>query len=51
MYQNAFMVILPARALKNLIMLPIDTAILFFTLTFVSKLLALPEFEKFKRIG
>ena len=46
---RAFMVILPARILKNIIMLPIDTAILFFTLTFVSKLLNTSEFQKFKR--
>jgi ECF transporter S component (folate family) len=47
MYGSAFMAILPTRALKNLIMLPIDTAILFFVLTFVSKLVTLPEFNKF----
>jgi ECF transporter S component (folate family) len=49
MYGSAFMAILPTRALKNLIMLPIDTAILFFVLTFVSKLVALPEFNRFGR--
>jgi ECF transporter S component (folate family) len=49
MYGSAFMAILPTRALKNLIMLPIDTAILFFMLTFVSKLVNLPEFGKFKQ--
>jgi ECF transporter S component (folate family) len=48
MYGNAFWAILPTRALKNLIMLPIDTAILFFVLTFVSKLITMPEFSKFK---
>jgi ECF transporter S component (folate family) len=47
MYGSAFWAILPTRALKNLIMLPIDTAILFFMLTFISKLVALPEFNKF----
>lgn len=46
---NAFMAILPARAIKNIIMLPVDTAILFFTLTFVSKLLAMPEFRRYRR--
>jgi len=45
---NAFLAILPARVIKNIIMLPIDTAILFFTLTFVSKLLNMPEFRKFR---
>lgn len=45
---NAFLAILPARVIKNIIMLPIDTAILFFTLTFVSKLLNMPEFHKFR---
>lgn len=45
---NAFLAILPARIIKNIIMLPIDTAILFFTLTFVSKLLNMPEFRKFR---
>ena len=35
---KAFWVILPARALKNAIMLPIDTAILFFALSFVNKI-------------
>ena len=46
---NAFMAILPARVLKNIIMLPIDTAILFFTLTFVSRLLNMTEFRKYRR--
>ncbi len=46
---NAFMAILPARALKNVIMLPIDAAILFFTLTFVTKLVNMPEFRRFRR--
>ena len=44
----AFMAILPARALKNVIMLPIDAAILFFTLTFVTKLVNMPEFRRFR---
>lgn len=45
---NAFLAILPARVIKNIIMLPIDTVILFFTLTFVSRLLTMPEFRKFR---
>jgi ECF transporter S component (folate family) len=49
MYGNAFLAILPTRALKNLIMLPIDSAILFFVLTFVSRLVTLPEFSRFNR--
>ena len=46
---NAFMAILPARVIKNIIMLPIDTALLFFTLTFVAKLLSMPEFQRYRR--
>lgn len=46
---NAFMAILPARVIKNIIMLPIDTAILFFTLTFVAKLMNMPEFRRYRR--
>ena len=45
---NALMAILPARVIKNIIMLPIDTAILFFTLTFVSRLLSMPEFRRYR---
>lgn len=46
---RAFMAILPARVIKNIIMLPVDTAVLFFTLTFITKLLATSEFQKFRR--
>ena len=46
---SAFMAVLPARVIKNIIMLPIDTAILFFTLTFVAKLLSMPEFQRYRR--
>lgn len=46
---NAFMAILPARVVKNIIMLPIDTAILFFVLTFVTKLVNMPEFRRYRR--
>lgn len=45
---NAFMAILPPRLIKNVIMLPIDTMILFFTLTFVTKLLSMPEFRRYR---
>ncbi len=48
---NAFMAILPARVIKNIIMLPIDTAILFFVLTFVTKLVNMPEFRRYRRDG
>ncbi len=48
---NAFMAILPARVIKNIIMLPIDTAILFFVLTFVTKLVNMPEFRRYQRDG
>ncbi len=46
---NAFMAILPARVIKNLIMLPVDTAILFFVLTFVTRLVNMPEFRRYRR--
>lgn len=39
LYGKTFMVLFPMRALKNAIMLPIDSAILFFTLTYVKKLM------------
>lgn len=45
---KAFMVILPPRVLKNVIMLPIDTMILFFTLTFITKLVNTSEFQRFR---
>jgi ECF transporter S component (folate family) len=45
---QAFMAILPARVIKNICFLPVDTAILFFTLTFISKLVTLPEFSRYK---
>ena len=38
LYGNAFLVMLPARALTNAVMLPIDTALTFVILRFVSKL-------------
>ncbi len=46
---KAFFVILPARALKNLIMWPVDSAVLFFTLIFVSKILNRSEFRRFRK--
>lgn len=38
LYGKGFFILLPARLLKNLLMLPIDSAILFFSLTYVKKL-------------
>lgn len=46
---KAFFAILPARALKNLIMWPVDSAILFFTLTFVNRILNMAEFRRFRK--
>ncbi len=46
---NAFMAILPVRVIKNLIMLPVDTAVLFFVLTFVTRLVNMPEFRRYRR--
>jgi ECF transporter S component (folate family) len=39
LYGNAFMVLLPARALKNLIMWPVDCIIIFMALTMVKQVL------------
>ena len=36
--EKGFFVILPARALKNLIMLPIDTIIIFVSLTLMKQI-------------
>ena len=38
LYGKGFFLLLPARLLKNAIMLPLDTAILFFALTFMKKI-------------
>ena len=38
LYGKGFLLLLPARILKNAIMLPLDTAILFFALTFMQKI-------------
>lgn len=40
LYGKGFLALLPMRVLKNAIMLPIDSAILFFTLTYARKLVA-----------
>ncbi len=39
LYGKGFFVLLPARMVKNAVMLPIDSAILYFSLTYVRKLL------------
>lgn len=38
LYGKGFLVLLPARIIKNAVMLPIDTLILYFSFTFVQKL-------------
>ena len=38
LYGKGFFLLLPARIIKNAIMLPLDTAILFFALTFMQKI-------------
>lgn len=43
---NAFMAILPARVIKNCIMLPIDTCVIFFTLTFVQQIIKRTAFRR-----
>ncbi len=43
---NAFMAILPARMIKNCIMLPIDTCVIFFTLTFVQQIMKRTAFRR-----
>ncbi len=40
LYGKGFLALLPARVIKNAVMLPIDTAILFFALTALSKMSA-----------
>ncbi|MCM1183763.1 MAG: folate family ECF transporter S component [Roseburia sp.] len=44
---NAFLAILPARVIKNCIMLPIDTCIIFFTLTFIRQITKRTEFRTY----
>lgn len=46
---KSFVAILPARIIKNVIMLPIDTMILFFVLTFISLILNKSEFSSYGR--
>jgi len=40
LYGKGFFAILPLRVLKNAIMLPIDSCILYFTLTYMKKLVS-----------
>lgn len=48
LYGKGFLALLPMRVLKNAIMLPIDSAILFFALTYARKLVAQLGFFKAK---
>lgn len=48
LYGNAFIVLLPARVIKNVIMLPIDCVILYFTLNYVGQAAKRFGFEKIK---
>lgn len=47
---NAFMAILPARVIKNAIMLPIDTMMLFFVLTFITLIVNKSAFFSYRGI-
>lgn len=46
---KAFLAILPPRFLKNIILLPADTVLLFFVLSFVSLILRKTEFSVYRR--
>lgn len=46
LYGKGFFVLLPLRVIKNAVMLPIDTAILFFALTTVKKILSSAGFDR-----
>lgn len=46
---KSFMAILPARIIKNAIMTPIDTMMLYFILTFVSLILSKTEYSNYRR--
>ena len=46
LYGKGFLVLLPARLIKNAVMLPVDTAITFLALTFVSRLAVQHDFVK-----
>lgn len=46
---KAFIALLPIRALKNLITLPVDALVLMFTLTFVNKIINTSDFRNYKR--
>ena len=46
---SVFVAILPARIIKNLIMLPIDTFILFITLTFINRIVNMNEFKSYRK--
>lgn len=46
LYGKGFLVLLPVRLIKNAVMLPVDTAITFLVLTFVTRLAAQLHFAK-----
>lgn len=46
LYGKGFLILLPARIIKNAVMLPFDVAILFFALTFAQKITMLPDVKK-----
>ncbi len=51
LYGKGFFVLLPLRAVKNLIMLPIDSLILYFSLTYVKKLVKRIGFEEPRKMA
>ncbi len=50
LYGKGFFALLPLRVLKNAIMLPIDSAILYFALIYVKKLVNKIGFEDTRRV-
>lgn len=51
LYGKGFMVLLPARVLKNALMLPIDSAILYFALTYVKKVVRRFDFYPVEKVA
>lgn len=50
LYGKGFFILLPARLLKNAVMLPIDSAILYFSLTYVKKIVCRMGFNGQRKI-
>lgn len=46
LYGKGFLILLPARIIKNAVMFPFDVAILFFALTFIQKISLSPNVKK-----